>query len=71
MSEKKIFEPAKLNNIVLKNRLIRSATWEGLADIDGHIPDKLYDTYEELAKGGIGAIITGFTSVAWDKSQRK
>ncbi len=66
MSEKKIFEPAKLNNIVLKNRLIRSATWEGMADIDGHIPDKLYDTYEELAKGGIGAIITGFTSVAGD-----
>lgn len=52
MSEKKIFEPAKLNNIVLKNRLIRSATWEGMADIDGHIPDKLYDTYEELAKHG-------------------
>lgn len=47
MSEKKIFEPAKLNNIVLKNRLIRSATWEGMADIDGHIPDKLYDTYED------------------------
>ena len=64
--KKKIFGPAKLNNIVLKNRLIRSATWEGMADIDGHIPDKLYDTYEELAKGGIGAIITGFTSVDGD-----
>ena len=51
---------------MLKNRLIRSATWEGMADIDGHIPDKLYDTYEKLAKGGIGAIITGFTSVAGD-----
>ena len=51
---------------MLKNRLIRSATWEGMANIDGYIPDKLYDTYEELAKGGIGAIITGFTSVARD-----
>ncbi len=64
--KKTLFDRVKLGSIELKNRLIRSATWEGLADASGHLPETLYDTYEELAKGGAGAIITGFTSVADD-----
>ena len=32
---KKIYEPAKMHHIELKNRLIRSATWEGIANPDG------------------------------------
>ena len=48
----------------LKNRLVRSATWEGIARPDGSVTEEAYDIYEELAKGGVGAIITGFTSVA-------
>ncbi len=51
---KKIFENANLGNLILKNRLIRSATWENLANVDGSIDEKTY---------GVGAIITGFTSV--------
>lgn len=61
---KKIFEAAALKNIMLKNRLVRSATWEGIADPDGSVTKEAYGLYAELAKGGIGAIITGFTSVA-------
>ncbi len=61
---KKVFEPVELNNIDLKNRLVRSATWEGIAGLDGSVTDKAYEIYEELAKGGVGAIITGFTSVS-------
>ena len=63
---KHIFETAALGKLSLKNRLIRSATWEGLADKAGHMPEKLYQVYERLAQGGVGAIITGFTSVAGD-----
>lgn len=63
---KKIFEPVDLGGLALKNRLIRSATWRDLAESDGHMPEKLYQIYEDLAKGGVGAIITGFTSVAED-----
>lgn len=59
----KIFENASLGKLILKNRLIRSATWENLAEIDGSIDEKTYKIYSELAKGGVGAIITGFTSV--------
>ena len=61
---KQIFEPIMWKNLRLKNRLIRSATWEGIAAPNGAISDKAYEIYEELAKGGIGAIITGFTSVS-------
>ena len=63
---KQIFEPIKVRGLNLKNRLVRSATWEGIASIDGGIPEQAYDIYSELAKGGVGAIITGFTSVSND-----
>ena len=61
---KKLFETAKLGKLTLQNRMIRSATWEGIALPDGGITDEAYAIYDELVKGGIGAIITGFTSVA-------
>ena len=61
---KKIFDPIELKNLSVKNRLVRSATWEGIAKPDGSITDESYEIYEELAKGGVGTIITGFTSVA-------
>lgn len=61
---KKIFEPVDLKNLNIKNRLVRSATWEGIANPDGSITEESYEIYEELAKGGVGTIITGFTSVA-------
>ena len=61
---KKLFEPVKLKNITLRNRLVRSATWEGIANPDGSVTAGAYDIYKELAQGGVGAIITGFTSVA-------
>ena len=61
---KRIFEEVQLGNLLLKNRLIRSATWEGIALPDGGVTEKAYEIYEELACGGVGAIITGFTSVA-------
>lgn len=63
---KKVFEKVCLGNMELENRLVRSATWEGLALPDGGINEESYTIYEELAKGGVGAIITGFTSVAAD-----
>lgn len=61
---KNIFESAALKNMPLKNRLIRSATWVGIANPDGSVPETAYEIYKELAKGGVGAIITGCTSVA-------
>ena len=61
---KHIFEPVELPRLRVKNRLVRSATWEGLARPDGGLTEETYAIYDELARGGVGAIITGFTSVA-------
>lgn len=61
---KKVFETVRLGNLSLSNRLVRSATWEGIARPDGSVTEEAYAIYDELAAGGIGAIITGFTSVA-------
>ena len=61
---KNLFDAVEMKNLHLKNRLVRSATWEGIADFDGSIGENTYEIYRELAKGGVGAIITSFTSVA-------
>ena len=61
---KKIFGQVQIGKLTIKNRLVRSATWEGIAEPDGSLTEETYRIYKELAKGGIGAIITGFTSVA-------
>ncbi len=37
---KKIFESAHLGTLNLKNRLVRSATWEGIAAPNGAISQK-------------------------------
>lgn len=63
---KTIFDKTNLGNLQLKNRLIRSATWEALADERGHFSEEIYGIYEQLAAGGVGCIISGFTSVADD-----
>jgi 2,4-dienoyl-CoA reductase-like NADH-dependent reductase (Old Yellow Enzyme family) len=53
----------RIGNVTLKNRFIRSATWESMATDDGHMTDKLYDIYEELAKGEVGLIVTGYANI--------
>lgn len=54
-----LFEPFSFKGIDLKNRLVRSATFEKRADDDGFVTDSIIDLYEILAKGGVGLIITG------------
>lgn len=62
--KRNIFDQTNLGGISMKNRLIRSATWENLVDNKGIFNEKLIPLYTELAKGGIGLIITGFTSIS-------
>lgn len=60
---KHIFEPIQLGNLSLKNRLVRSATMENASITDGVITPALKETYEELARGGVGLIITGMMGI--------
>ncbi len=47
----------------LRNRLIRSATLEGLCGADGQATPVLIDLYRQLAAGGCGLLISGNTHV--------
>lgn len=60
---KSLFDQTQFAGIQLKNRFIRSATYDGVADESGHMTEALFAVYENLAKGGVGTIITGLTSV--------
>jgi 2,4-dienoyl-CoA reductase-like NADH-dependent reductase (Old Yellow Enzyme family) len=53
------FKPIKFMNLSMKNRFIRSATIEGMAEPDGSPGPALRSLYENLAAGGIGLISTG------------
>jgi len=66
---RKIFEETTINNMTLKNRLVRSATWEGMCEADGRPTAKLTDCYRDLARGGVGLIITGYAFVSEEGKQ--
>jgi 2,4-dienoyl-CoA reductase-like NADH-dependent reductase (Old Yellow Enzyme family) len=59
----RLFEPSAINQMVLPNRFIRSATWEGLATDEGNCTPRLIELVAALARGGVGLIINGHTYV--------
>ena len=59
-----LFEPTLINGMFLPNRFVRSATWEGLAAEDGSVSARLTKLMVDLARGGVGLIITGNAFVA-------
>ena len=59
-----LFNESNISGITVKNRIIRSATHDGLADENGAPNDKLISKYEHLAKNEIGCIITGYAAVS-------
>lgn len=55
--------PYTIRNLTLKNRILRSATMENMADHRGFVTDALVNLYHDLALGGTGLIITGAAAV--------
>lgn len=64
-----LFEETVINGMKLRNRMVRSATWEGMCAQDGRPTQKLINCYKDLALGGVGLIITGYTFVRPDGKQ--
>ncbi|MGL4450578.1 MAG: NADH:flavin oxidoreductase [Sarcina sp.] len=64
MDIKELFNKSNIGNIETKNKFIRGALWTELADEKGHLTDELVNVYEELAKGGVGTMITGYAFVS-------
>lgn len=60
---KLLFEEVKLGNLNIKNRFVRSATWENMATEDGHMTQHLMDIYRELSESEVGLIITGYANI--------
>jgi len=61
--EKSLYDKVNIGILELSNRFVRSATWEGMCDEYGRPTPRLAELYRELAAGGVGLIITGYTVV--------
>ncbi|MFW9904952.1 MAG: NADH:flavin oxidoreductase [Candidatus Thorarchaeota archaeon] len=62
MELKHLFSPYRIGNVLIRNRIVRSATAENMAE-GGHPSDQLIELYTKLAEGGVGLIITGGIAV--------
>jgi len=57
------FSPIKIGTAEIKNRFVRSATYECMAKETGEVTDELVNLYRHLAPGEMGLIITGYAFV--------
>lgn len=58
-----LFTEKKIGSLEIKNRIIRSATYEKMATENGEVTDRLTECHRELARGGAGLIVTGHAFV--------
>ncbi len=66
---KNLFDSVTIGSLSLPNRLVRSATWEGMCDQDGRPKAQLAELYRGLVRGGVGLVISGYTFVRADGRQ--
>ncbi len=59
-----LFEPYRIGRLEVKNRFVRSATWDGTADSSGAVADTSVALYQKLAQGGVGFIVSGYAFVS-------
>lgn len=58
-----VFDPITINGMTVRNRFVRSATWEGMAEPDGRATPKLEAAMAALAAGGVGLVISSHAYV--------
>lgn len=61
-----LFTAGQIGNLIIKNRIVRSATQMLKADENGFPTQEMKKVYQDLAKGGVGLIITGHMFVHKD-----
>src|SRR4030043_1340755 len=58
-----LFEETKIHGITLRNRFVRSSTWESMATEEGECTKELVEFTMALARGGIGLVVMGHAYV--------
>ena len=58
-----LFTEAKIGTLEISNRMIRTASHEGLADSSGRPTDEQFEFYRGFIEGGIGLVITGYAGI--------
>jgi len=66
---KTLFDETCIGTMQLRNRLVRSATWEAMADETGLPTPRLIGVYQDLALGGTGLIISSATTITGDATR--
>jgi 2,4-dienoyl-CoA reductase-like NADH-dependent reductase (Old Yellow Enzyme family) len=61
-----VFEPGAINGMILKNRFVFSAIWNGMAEKDGSCAEMMNDLVARPARGNVGLVITGGAFVSLD-----
>lgn len=59
-----LFEASEINGLKVRNRFVRSATYEAMAGSDGTVRDQLLNCMADLVRGEVGLIITGHAHVS-------
>ena len=60
---KKLFDEVKLNNLTIKNRLVRSATWEGIAAVDAVSTSAVMRFMKSLPRAVSGLLSAGLQAL--------
>src|SRR5690625_2587940 len=66
---KSLFTPAKIGNLTIKNRIVKSPQATALSNPDGTASARTINHYKRLAEGGIGLVMTEYTYVDRDASK--
>ena len=59
-----LFEQSSIGALNIKNRFVRSATWEGMAHDDGSCSTRLCELTSQLAQGEVGLIVSSHAFVS-------
>lgn len=59
----KLFQPIKINQLEVKNRIFMSPMSTNFATKDGYVTDEMIYYYSRRAKGGVGLIVTEVTMI--------
>ncbi len=65
----KLFEPGKIGQMVVKNRVLKAPQFTCLGAPDGSVTERLIRYYKEIARGGTGLVIVEYAWVDNKASQ--